>query len=185
MRDNQVLALQAEAMQRGQDARLMPLVLETMATAGVDFPTLDRIAATTGPGSFTGIRIGLAAARGIGLAAGKPVIGIDRFRIYRTFAAASLMIILESRRAELFVQIDRDAPQMWTKNQIADYLTAHPDTHLTGDCAALFPNSFHTSLSCPEVQLCAALATQVDATDPAFIPRPYYLRAPDVTLAKA
>ena len=184
MEDDQVLALRTETMQRGQDSRLMLLVLETLAAAGVEFPALDRIAVTTGPGSFTGIRIGLAAARGIGLAAAKPVIGIDRFRIYRTLAAASLMIILESRRAELFVQTDNNAPQMWTREQIADYLAQHPDTKLAGDCAAYFPEAPHITLPNPEVQLCAALASRADDIDPAFLPRPYYLRAPDVTLAK-
>src|SRR3984957_2129291 len=82
-RDGQVVAAAAESMQRGQDRRLMPLILEVMKKANTEFEALDRITVTRGPGSFTGLRIGLAAARGIGLAAGKPVIGIDRFSIYR------------------------------------------------------------------------------------------------------
>ncbi len=78
-----VIAAAHEVMERGQDQRLMPLIVEMMQQASVSFDQLDRIAVTRGPGSFTGLRIGLAAARGIGLAAGKPVIGIDRFAIYR------------------------------------------------------------------------------------------------------
>ena len=81
-RDGVVLAAREERMARGQDARLVPLLLEVMAAAGVAFPQLDRIAVTRGPGSFTGLRIGLATARGLGLAADKPVIGIDRFSIH-------------------------------------------------------------------------------------------------------
>lgn len=67
MKDDVVLALAEESMARGQDARLMPLVQEVMARAGVDYAELDRVAVTRGPGSFTGLRIGLAAARGLGL----------------------------------------------------------------------------------------------------------------------
>src|SRR5271168_4937059 len=85
-RDGKILATHAEHMERGQDQRLMPLVLEIMKKAGVTFGDLDRIAVTRGPGSFTGLRIGLAAARGIGLAANKPVIGIDRFSIFHAQA---------------------------------------------------------------------------------------------------
>ena len=80
--DGRVLASAFEAMERGQDRRLVPLILEVMQKAGADFDTLDRIAVTRGPGSFTGLRIGIAAARGIGLAASKSVLGIDRFAIY-------------------------------------------------------------------------------------------------------
>src|ERR1700733_6915297 len=78
-----ILAKAQEPMERGQDQRLMPLVLETIDKAKVKFSSLDRVAVTRGPGSFTGLRISLAVARGIGLAADKPVIGIDRFMIYR------------------------------------------------------------------------------------------------------
>src|SRR6201996_9161121 len=106
-RDGKVLAEAHEAMHRGQDQRLMPLILQTLKQANVDFPQLDRIAITRGPGSFTGLRIGLAAARGIGLAAEKPVIGIDRFSIYREQvqrADKDLLVIIESKRRELYCQ---------------------------------------------------------------------------------
>ncbi len=80
--DGNILASAEEPMERGQDQRLMPLILDIMKKANVTFDQLDRIAVTRGPGSFTGLRIGLAAARGIGIASGKPVIGIDRFSIF-------------------------------------------------------------------------------------------------------
>lgn len=164
----------------------MPLVLATLADAGLEFIALDRIAATTGPGSFTGIRIGLAAARGMGLAAAKPVIGIDRFSIYQTVAAAQpLLIVLESRRAELFVQYNRDTPHMWTREQIADFLTNNPTVKLAGDSALqFFPGTEIMPLPQSEVIVCATLAAQADAANPAFLPRPFYLRAPDVTMAR-
>src|SRR5512142_2866213 len=64
-------------MQRGHAEALMPLVARVLDRAQLDFVVaLDRIAVTTGPGSFTGLRVGIAAARGIALAAGKPAIGL-------------------------------------------------------------------------------------------------------------
>ncbi len=63
-------------MQRGHAEALMPLIARVMDGAAVEFKELDRIAVTIGPGSFTGLRVGISAARGIALAAGKPAIGL-------------------------------------------------------------------------------------------------------------
>ena len=71
-----VIAQESQAMKRGHAEALMPLIARVMKASGVGFAALDRIAATTGPGSFTGLRVGLSAARGIALAAGKPVVGV-------------------------------------------------------------------------------------------------------------
>ena len=60
---------------------LIPLIGELMAAAGMAFPSLDRIAVSIGPGGFSGIRTGVAAARGLGLAAGVPVVGATSFKI--------------------------------------------------------------------------------------------------------
>ena len=63
-------------MVRGHAEALMPLIARVMDGAEVEFAALDRIAVTTGPGSFTGLRVGISAARGIALAAAKPAIGL-------------------------------------------------------------------------------------------------------------
>src|SRR5215468_5568105 len=73
---NKVIAQESAAMKRGHAEALMPLVARVMKQSGIAFDALDRIATTTGPGSFTGLRVGLSAARGIALAASKPVVGI-------------------------------------------------------------------------------------------------------------
>lgn len=67
----------SEAMQRGQAERLAPMVREVMQEAGVAFSALDRIAVTTGPGSFTGVRVGLSFARALALALDKPCLGVS------------------------------------------------------------------------------------------------------------
>jgi tRNA threonylcarbamoyladenosine biosynthesis protein TsaB len=74
---DRVLAQESVAMSRGHAEALMPLLARIMDLAGVGFADLDRIAVTVGPGSFTGLRVGIAAGRGIALAAGKPAVGVS------------------------------------------------------------------------------------------------------------
>src|SRR5512134_2331782 len=70
------IARESQPMKRGHAEALMPLIARVMKASGIGFAELDRVAVTTGPGSFTGLRVGLSAARGIALAAGKPVVGV-------------------------------------------------------------------------------------------------------------
>jgi tRNA threonylcarbamoyladenosine biosynthesis protein TsaB len=65
------------AMEKGHAEALLPLIEKIMATVEGGFSSLDRVAVTVGPGSFTGIRIGVAAARGIALARGLDVVGVS------------------------------------------------------------------------------------------------------------
>ena len=78
----QLIAQELQAMKRGHAEALMPLIARVMKASGIAFSGLDRIAVTTGPGSFTGLRVGLSAARGIALAANKPVVGITTLTAY-------------------------------------------------------------------------------------------------------
>ncbi|HUN97575.1 MAG TPA: tRNA (adenosine(37)-N6)-threonylcarbamoyltransferase complex dimerization subunit type 1 TsaB, partial [Bradyrhizobium sp.] len=71
-----VIAQEAREMKRGHAEALMPLIARVMDEAAIPFTALDRIAVTTGPGSFTGLRVGLSAARGLALAADRPAVGV-------------------------------------------------------------------------------------------------------------
>src|SRR5476651_990143 len=77
-----LIARESQAMKRGHAEALMPLIARVIKASGVAFAALDRIAVTTGPGSFTGLRVGLSAARGIALAANKPVVGLTTLTAY-------------------------------------------------------------------------------------------------------
>jgi tRNA threonylcarbamoyl adenosine modification protein YeaZ len=78
-----VLAERTEAMERGQAERLMPLLEAVLAEAGRGWADLDALAVGVGPGNFTGIRIAVAAARGLALALGVPAIGVSGFDALR------------------------------------------------------------------------------------------------------
>ncbi len=113
-RDGGVAARRFKAMARGQDAALMPMVVSVLRDAGATFDRLDLVAVTVGPGSFTGLRTGLAAARGIALACGIPVLGVTTLEAVAYAAAveaaslgapdAKLLVALETRRAEIYLQ---------------------------------------------------------------------------------
>ena len=187
-RDGSMLAQLDERMERGQDRRLVPLTQNVLTQGGVGFTDLNRIAVTTGPGSFTGLRIGLATATGLGFALNKPVIGIDRFTVYRHMQPApDLLTVIDSRRAELYCRHDIGAehttPMMLTRDEILVWLAAHPATETAGDAAAVtLPRYRSPPMS--EIVACAAIAALAAADDPAFKPRPLYIRPPDVTFAK-
>lgn len=100
--DGAVTAESAEslAMERGHSEALMPLIDRVMAKSHGGFASLSRIAVTIGPGSFTGLRIGIAAARALGLGLNLPVVGVA------TLAALAAPLILEQRPGTVAAAID-------------------------------------------------------------------------------
>src|ERR1700752_5390044 len=105
-----LIAQASQAMKRGHAEALMPLIADVMKEAGLPFATLDRIAVTTGPGSFTGLRVGLSAARGIALAANKPVVGVTTLTAYAAPAVSRnaehpLGCAIEARHEHVYLQV--------------------------------------------------------------------------------
>ena len=87
-----IAAHRFETMARGHAVHLMPMVRDVMAESGLDFHDLDFIATTTGPGGFTGLRIGLAAARALAMAAKLPIVGystLETVAQYKTTPAGN------------------------------------------------------------------------------------------------
>ncbi|MGD1878515.1 MAG: tRNA (adenosine(37)-N6)-threonylcarbamoyltransferase complex dimerization subunit type 1 TsaB, partial [Kiloniellaceae bacterium] len=112
--DGRVAVRRFSAMARGQSERLVPMIAEAMAEWGGGFADLDALAVTTGPGGFTGVRIGLATARGLALARGLPLIGVSSFEVAAAAVPAGtrsgrrVLAALESKRAALFIQLFDD-----------------------------------------------------------------------------
>ncbi len=193
-RDGVVLASFAETMARGQDARLLPLVQQALEEARVGFTDLDGIAVTKGPGSFTGVRVGLAAAKGLGLAAAKPVWGVDRFVLHRAQHLAEggrgdLLIVLESKRAELFAQYTPEGgPSEEALMATPDCFARYGACCVRGDAfdslGALWPGAVIAPLREAEILTACRLVAENVSDEAAFLPTPFYLRPPDVTVKK-
>ncbi|MDH3701991.1 MAG: tRNA (adenosine(37)-N6)-threonylcarbamoyltransferase complex dimerization subunit type 1 TsaB [Alphaproteobacteria bacterium] len=204
--DGDVVARRFEPMVRGHAERLMPMVRAVMdeAAAG-DFSALDAIAVTVGPGAFTGVRIGLAAARALGLAAARPVAG---FTTLETVAAAQeepgkpLLVALDSKREDLYVQLfdagltPLGAPAALLPGDVPAAVPAVP-VAVCGDAAARAIAALAAAgreaalLNGPSLPDAAALARlaaarRQDREAPCGVgnsmPQPLYLRPPDVSL---
>ncbi|MEK9754465.1 MAG: tRNA (adenosine(37)-N6)-threonylcarbamoyltransferase complex dimerization subunit type 1 TsaB, partial [Rhodospirillaceae bacterium] len=108
-RDGAVVAARLEMLGRGHAENLMPMADVVLEEAGVAAEALTLVAVTTGPGAFTGLRLGLAAARGLTLALGVPCAG---FTTTETLAAAvaaeageAIVAALDSKRGDFYVQV--------------------------------------------------------------------------------
>jgi tRNA threonylcarbamoyladenosine biosynthesis protein TsaB len=93
----------------GHAAQLLPLAARLLADAGLAFTDLDRIAVGTGPGTFTGLRIGVATARALAQATGAELVGVSTLRTLaeaaRTDPEGPVMSVLDARRGEAFVAV--------------------------------------------------------------------------------
>lgn len=193
-------------MATGHAQALVPLIETVMVESGVTFAALDHIAVTVGPGAFTGLRVGLAAAQGVALAAGKPIGGVTTLEAVaravdaRAREGAVLLIAIESKRRELFVQSfaadlsPLDAPAA----VLPEDLCAHVPLGglaVAGDAAiraaeALAACGRHASIMAGAIHpdaahVAFAAAARLAAGEVLLAPRPLYLRAPDVTVARA
>ena len=204
--DGRLLAHRFEALQRGHAERLMPMLRETMDEAAIDFTALALIAVTTGPGSFTGIRVGLAAARGLALASGLPILGVTAFEALVAAVkpaerdGRALVAAIDSRRGDLFIQgFAADG------TPLGDPVAATPEALagavpsgrllLAGDGAARAATALTasgrdavTASAAGPPDAAAVAAVALARWRPGEIPAPplpLYLRAPDVTLPAA
>lgn len=201
--DGRVLAHRLKVMERGQAEALMPMLAEALDEAGLAVGDFDRIAATVGPGAFTGIRIGLAAARGLCLASGKPFLGLTTTRAVAGGVLAderpgmTLVAAIEAKRAELFGQLF--SPDLEPLGEIfaatpLDFVAHLPDTPLmlVGDGSIRLKDvlkgpkvNWSLAPGHPDaVQVALGVAERASQGHAPLPPRPLYLRAPDVTLPK-
>ena len=171
VRDGEILAHLQETMTRGQAERLAPMVREAVQQAGVAFSEVDRVAVTTGPGSFTGVRVGLSFARALALSIGKPCIGVS------TLEALALEDGEEGARAAV---IETPGASYVARYEAGAAVIA-PRNIERGEHEALLVGA---RLKGPGVTVnAAALAARAARLDPARYPSdPTYLRAPHVTL---
>ncbi len=203
-RDGAVLAREHVPMARGHAEALMPMVERVMR--GTPYEALDAVAVTAGPGAFTGLRIGLAAARGIALAAGIPAIGVSAFAAIAAaipgdaLAGRALAVAIDTKRGDVYVQVFDEARRPLGPGRVAgagEFAALLPRGPLcvAGDGAALVSAALDADTrdvswagerAPPDAAAVAALgADMLQAARRAGAPlppaEPLYLRAPEAT----
>ncbi|MEQ8505487.1 MAG: tRNA (adenosine(37)-N6)-threonylcarbamoyltransferase complex dimerization subunit type 1 TsaB [Rhodospirillales bacterium] len=189
----------AAAMARGQSEALMPMIADVLDEAGCAYADLDALAVTMGPGAFTGLRIGLAAARGLALGLNIPCAGVTTLEaVARALPAGAgkgrhVLVALDSKRADLYAQVFNDKlepvtdPAAIMAESLAGFCPAGPLV-IMGDAAGNAADALAAAgrkASCAEapgvpdavrvgeIALARALPAVGDA------PAPIYLRPPD------
>jgi tRNA threonylcarbamoyladenosine biosynthesis protein TsaB len=192
-------AYRCERLARGHAERLTPMIGEVMAEAPFGFPGLRRIVVTTGPGTFTGQRVGIAAARSLSLATGAPIASLSSLAVMAYTAAAEipadvagklLAVAVDARRDEIYFQcfsgqgfVPLEAPQVMTPLAAAKVLGGE-DMIVVGSGAELVVEAARDL----GLSVAARLATlepnvryipEGAAAPSSALPRPLYLRPPD------
>jgi tRNA threonylcarbamoyladenosine biosynthesis protein TsaB len=186
-----LLAVRCRPMARGHQEAIATLTRDAMAEAGIAFSDLGRIGVTVGPGSFTGLRVGLAFAKGLALAWETPLVGIGTLEALAASAPAGRTIAaIDAGRGQVYVQSFGDGvegpPRQLALTDAERLVQDHHPEIMVGsavDLLAAAPAARRIALAyaSPEALVGRTLA----AAPPAGPPRPLYLRAPDArTLAE-
>lgn len=192
LEDDRVLVSRVEPMARGHQERLAPLVAEVMAEAELAFDRLDRIGVTVGPGSFTGLRVGLAFAKGLGAALNRPVLGVGVLEaLAEPFeGAATVFSVLDAKRGQVYLQafaggkplMAPDALEIATAQARLVELAGAGPALVTGTGIDLVADVLPAARRVPVEHADPAAVARLAATRSPLPPRPLYLRAPDAKL---
>jgi tRNA threonylcarbamoyladenosine biosynthesis protein TsaB len=191
-----IVAGESLPMVRGHAEALMPLLLRVMGEARLTFADIDRIAVTIGPGSFTGLRVGIAAARGIALAADKPAVGLSTLSAYAAPHMAAdenlpVVAAIDARHGQVYLQVFTPGGRSFTTPRLAPLREAV-------EAAAATPSRIVGSAAHAVAAALSAADAAPTAVDPRAAPdiawvarmgavvpedqsplKPQYLRAPD------
>jgi tRNA threonylcarbamoyl adenosine modification protein YeaZ len=190
------VASQSLPMVRGHAEALMPLIARVMAQADMAFSALDRIAVTTGPGSFTGLRVGISAARGIALAASKPAVGLTTLAAYAAPYIAhddktAVAVAIDARHQHVYLQIFGPGGRTLAAPRIASVAdavraAANGPVRIVGTGANMLAAAWPArepepalvdDRRAPDIVWVGRLGIAAD--EGADDPKPLYLRAPD------
>ena len=192
--DDQEPIVISEVVGRGHAERVFGMIEAAMDEAGLAFAELDRIAVAIGPGSFTGLRVGIAAARGFALVVGCPVVGIGTLAAHAETArglagAVPILAVLDGRREEVYGQCFSATGDPIGEPRLgpAEYFASKVESGyvLAGAGADIIAAKLTPGLaapiahrrSAPNIMSLVNISLQVAASAPA--PRPLYLRPPD------
>jgi tRNA threonylcarbamoyladenosine biosynthesis protein TsaB len=197
---DKVLAHRFVAMERGHAEAIAPMAQDVLRESGLAFAALDRLAVTTGPGTFTGQRVGLAFMRGLRVALKRPLIGITTLEAMCAAAMAEAgtncaAAIHDARRGEAYLSVVSASatvlpPTLVILEEAAGRISSLSSgpIALAGTAAAFVAAKIgaegrFTSIRQPDALWVARLALL--ATETSDAPHPLYLRAPDAKLPAA
>jgi len=189
----QTVAEETIVMARGHAEALLPLVDRVVARAG-GFKSLRRVAVTVGPGSYTGLRVGIAAARAIGLAARVPVVGVTTLSALLASVATEddrrlVAAAIDARRGQVYFQAVAPGgrtpvpPGLMSAHEAARLIGTGPATLIGSGAAAVaaelagFDVTVQATPPGPDIAWVARLGLVADPRH--AVPRPLYLKAPD------
>ncbi len=185
-----VLAVRAEPMETGHQERLAGLVRGAMAEADVAFSALNRVGVTLGPGSFTGLRVGVAFAKGLSIALGIPCVGVGALEALAASVPSSGLVAaaIIARRGQIYLQLFQNSAPLTSPEALAldaaeariSQAGADGPVIAVGSGAVLLAPRAHLSIDdwrfCDPVTLARLTAA---VREPIRRPEPLYLRAPD------
>lgn len=198
-----LLASESMPMARGHAEALMPLIARVMDQAELEFLALDRIAVTVGPGSFTGLRVGIAAARGIALAAGRAAVGVSTLSAYAAphialDRAEIVLVAIDARNSQIYLQAfgpggrtlvsPRHVPIAGAVGEEvlgSDAINRDTPIHLAGSAAQALAAAWPSDLpppivgdpkAAPDIEWIARLGSVAEASR--ALPKPLYLMPP-------
>lgn len=190
-----VLAARSEPMTRGHQERIGMIAREAATEAGVAFTDLDRIGVTVGPGSFTGLRVGLAFAKGLATALSVPCVGVTTLEAMAYGIDGFVAAVLDARMGQVYIQVFADGVALMAPDalgvgeaaaRLAELYSGGPAT-LIGSGAPLLADALSGAKvltpAAPDPVAIGRLAAARPA--PTHSPRPLYLRAPYATLPAA
>jgi tRNA threonylcarbamoyladenosine biosynthesis protein TsaB len=191
-----IVASESLPMTRGHAEALIPLLGRVAAEAHMAFRDFDRVVVTTGPGSFTGLRVGIAAARGIALSVGKPAVGLSTLSAYAAPHLAGddntpVIVAIDARHQHVFLEVFGPggrtiiAPRLAPLREAARAAGEAP-ARIVGSAAQAVADALTATDAAP------ILVDQHGAPDIVWVarmgaalpdgqspPKPQYLRAPD------
>jgi tRNA threonylcarbamoyladenosine biosynthesis protein TsaB len=192
---NVLRAHESQTMARGHAEALMPMVERVMQAAALSFAALDRIAVTVGPGSFTGLRVGISAARGLGLAAGKPVVGVTTLSAfaapYLSESGGPIVSLIDARHDHVYMQAVSSAGAPLIRPRVAPIADTFAAVsfgmpRLAGNAARMVADRWPADIASPTsieqqsaVDIIWVAWLGVAANPETSLPRPLYLRPPD------
>ena len=187
LKTGQILGYISEEIGRGHAERLMNDIDLCLSSAGLSFDNLEKIAVVKGPGSFTGVRVGMAAAKGLAIALNLPLVGVSMLdalaaKAREYVATDRIAVLLDAKRGQAYCQIENEKPFLEMYDAFKERLADHNGVFCGSGCLHLPSDLLEQvavihGLSQAPIETIASLAATIQ-TESAPV-TPLYIRGAD------